>query len=256
MRLPRVALGLSSRGSNPPSGPLLTVMLYTPRTIAFLCELQHPPLVPDPGPIQKLHNRMFESGDPTYRSFNVTHEGAMLSNPTTRPDAVSSAAFLANRIVFREEISSLTVESFARRVREVTEIACELRGTQIFTAQQVTVRTLINPRHFRDSRGFLKEGMFGFGGEVADFGREPQLYGMRLVFPATKDEPQYFSLRIESFHNDPRSLFLENQGTFPPIQVGRGLDPIEGNVQATYAFVVERVLRFISNFDEQNAEEA
>lgn len=224
-------------------------MHYAPRTIAFLCDLQHPLITPDPGPIQKIHNQMFEGGSPIYSSFHVTHEGAVLSNPTQRPDANSSVTFQASRMLFREELTGMTVETFGQRVRQVAELVAPPRGLQVFTAQQVTLRSLVNPQRFRDSREYLKDGMLGLGDELEAFGRQPQLYGVRLVFPATQETPQYYSLRVESFHQDPRSLFLENQGTFTPVVIARGLEQLEQNVTATYEFLVERALRFVGSFD-------
>lgn len=229
---------------------------YTPRTIAFLCELFHPPLELDPAPIQKVHDRMFRSGEPAYSSFAVTPAGAVLSNPATRPGAASQVSFLADRIQFREELSSLTYDEFAARVRSITEEITELYRIQVFTAQQVTIRTLVNPRSYRDSRAYLKQGMFGFGSEVETFQREPQMYGIRLVFPPQaegevegEERPSAYSLRIESFNNDLRSLYIENQGSFSPLMVARGLDAVEANIIATYRFVTDQALRFIRCFD-------
>jgi len=224
-------------------------MAYAPRTIAFLCELLHPPLVPDPAPIQRVHNRMFQTGAPLYRSFTVAGTGAVLSNPTAQPAAVSSVGFLSDRFQFREELSGLTPDDFSSRVREVTKMAVEERPVQLFTAQVVTIRTLINPRRFQDSRLYLKEGVFGFGEELGGLGREPQLYGMRLVFPPTPEEPWAFTLRVESFANDPRSLFLENQASFGPIVGPTGLETLERNIAATYDFLVQRALPFLGHFD-------
>ena len=224
-------------------------MGYTPRTIAFLCELLHPPAVADPAPIQRIHNRLFTSGTPYYTSFNVTGEGALLSNPMTQPGAVSSAAFLGDRFQFREELSGLTTDEFVQRVEELTSMAVAEKNIQIFTAQVVTIRTLVNPRHYGDSRSFLKDGMFRFGEELELLGRAPQLYGMRLVFPPTPDSPNAFTLRVESFANDPRSLFLENQASFGPTPAGRGFEPLGENIRATYDFIVERVLAFVRQFD-------
>lgn len=224
-------------------------MQYTPRTIAFLCEVLHPPQVVDPAPIQRYHNQLFESGEPEYRSFNVTPTGSVLSNPVTRPGAVSSVEFLGDRYRFREELSSLTVEEFGTRVRSVSEAVAGLQGLQIFTAQVVTIRTLINPRNFRDSRSYLKQGMFGFGDETTDFEREPQLFGLRLVFPPSQEEPNAFTLRVESFANDPRSIFLENQGSFGPTMLARGTEGLSGCIEETYKFLTERALRFLENFD-------
>ena len=224
-------------------------MDYQQRTIAYLCELYHPALPPDPRPIQKLHNEMYLAGDPPWASFSVTPNGPVLSNPVSQPGASSSVAFLADRIQFREELGSLTCEQFARRVREVGELAAESRGIPLFNGQQTTLRSLVNPRSYRDSRDFLRQGMFRFAEEPEALGRDPNLYGLRLVFPPEGDATEAFALRIESFHRDPRSLFLENQGTFGPVLVERGTDPLEANVLATYEFVQERVIPFIARFD-------
>lgn len=224
-------------------------MKYPPRTIALLCELYHPPLEPSPTLVQRVHNELFQTPDPAYKSFTVGPTGAVLSNPVTRPGEVSTAAFLPDRFQFREELTSLTVEEFSERVRAIAARVAELSSVQVFTAQQVTLRTLVNPRHFRDSRAFLKEGMFGFGEEIEAFERQPELYGLRLVFPPTPDRPNAHALRIESFNSDTRSLFLEDQASFAPILVARGLEVIAENIQATYAFLVERSLDFVARFD-------
>lgn len=224
-------------------------MIYTPRTIALVCELYHPPQQPDPAPIQRFHNAMFESGDPFYSSFSVTPAGAVLSNPVSQPGANSYAAFLPDRFQFREELSGLTHDGFAARVKRVSQDVSKLCGIQSFIAEQVTVRTLVNPRNFKDSRDYLKQGMFGFDDEVQSFEREPQLYGLRLVFPPAEGQTCAYSLRIESYNNDPRSLFIENQGSFGPILVEQGLDSVEQNIVDTYEFVVKNSLRFVSCFD-------
>lgn len=224
-------------------------MHYQPRTIAFHCDLFHPPLKVDPRPIQRLHNEMFESGQPLYSSFAVTPQGPVLSNPVARPGAVSQVSFLPDRFQFREELGSLTIEGFAERVRFVAEKVATLRGLQLFTGQQVTIRSLINPHNFKDSRAFLKEAMFGFGEESQVLGREPQLYGLRLAFPPSGEETEAYVVRIESFNGDPRSLFLENQGTFGPLMLGRGFDLVHERVEQPYKFLLERVLPFVARFE-------
>ena len=234
-------------------------MLYNPRTVALVAELFHPQMNSDPAPIQRVHNEMFRSGDPAYSSFSVTVGGSVLSNPTTQQNANSYAAFLPDRFQFREELSSLTYDTFATRVRQVTEQVSKLRNIQVFTAQHVTIRTLVNPRHFKDSRAFLKQGMFGFGNEIESFGRQPQLFGIRLVFPPEEGRSSAYALRIESYSNDPRSLYIENQASYGPILVEQGLASVESNIIEAYDFVVKDSLRFVGCFDaplEQQEEEA
>lgn len=224
-------------------------MNYTPRTIALLSEILHDPLPSDPSTVQKVHNNMFESGSPDYSSFAVIQNGAVLSNPGTRPGEVSQVSFLPDRFQFREELGHLTYDGFGARVRRIAESVVGLRNIPRFVAQSVIVRTLVNPRSFKDSRNYLKNGMFGFGEKLDVFEQAPQLLGLRMVFPPTQDNPTAFSLRIESFNNDVRSLYIESQATFGPVDVSNGLDVLEGNVHATYRFVVERGLPFVNQFD-------
>jgi hypothetical protein len=224
-------------------------MNYTTRTIALLSELLHPPLPSDPASVQKVHNKMFEEGHPDYTSFAVIPNGAVLSNPGTRPGEVSQVSFLPDRFQFREELGHLTHEEFGTRIQRIATNLCALRQIRGFAAQSVVVRTLVNPKAFKDSRNFLRNGMFGFGDKMDVFGVAPQLYGLRMVFPPTEESPTAFSLRIESFNNDVRSLYIESQGTFGPIDVSNGLDALAENVNETFRFIVERGLPFVSQFD-------
>lgn len=224
-------------------------MHYAPRTIALLTELLHAPLAPDPAPIQRIHNELFQGGDPAYRNFHALPHGAVLSNPMTRPGAVSSAEFLPDRMRFREELTAGTHEDFAGRAADLAMRAAQARGIAQITAQAVIVRTLVNPRNFSDSRAFLREAMLGMDAETAVFGREPGLFGLRMVFPPTPSEPNAFTLRVESFANDPRSIFLENQGAFGPMPAADVAAGARANVERTYAFLVTQALEFLSQFD-------
>jgi hypothetical protein len=230
------------------------LLLYTPRTIALVCELVHPAMTPDPVPIQRVHNQLYQTGDPPYQSFAVTQAGAVLSNPVQSPGASSLAAFYPDRFQFREELSSLTYDDFATRVRTVSTQVSAARGVQIFTSQHVTMRTLVNPRSYHDSRQYLKHGMFGFDDETDVFGREPALLGIRLVFPPAEGRTGTHALRIESFSNDSRSLFLEIVSSYGPVVVEGGLAEVEANIHATYRFVTEQAMRFIGGFDTAGVE--
>lgn len=228
-------------------------MHFAPRTIAFLCELLHPPQVPDPASIQRVHNRLFAEGPPLYGSFAVTGDGAVLSNAIPQPGAVSSAAFLQDRFQFREEMTGTTIEEFQERMERLLPMVLEERPIPLFTAQVVTIRTLVNPGGYRDSRQFLRDEVFGFGEQLERFGRESSLFGTRFVFAPTAEHPHAFTLRIESFANDPRSLFLENVGSFGPTIPAQGLDSVGAGIRATYDFVLERALPFLDAFGDDGA---
>jgi hypothetical protein len=224
-------------------------MHYAPRTISFHSEVLHPPSPVDPAPLQRLHGKLFHGGGPLYRNFTVGYEGVVLANPCAQPGAVSLVAFLADRIQVREELTGATTEDFAQRVQSLCAEAVAARGVHTFLAHQVTLRTLVNLRHYGDSRDFLEHGMFRFGEQISAFGRAPQLLGLRLVFPATSPESGAFALRLESFHSDPRSLFIENQGAFPALSAEQGGEALRANIESTYRFATHQALQFVANFD-------
>ena len=233
-------------------------MEYSPRTIALLTELLHPPVAPDPRPVQKLHNAMFESGQPDYSSFAVTAQGPILANAGSHPGSVSQAAFNPDRIQFREELSALTIEAFADRVQRIASQAATARGVGIYMGQQVTVRSLVNPRNHRDALSFLRQGLLRFDDELDSFPSTPNLYGLRLSFPGNQAGQQgqdfagaaAYGLRIESYTSDPRSLFLEAQATFGPATAGGDLAILGQRIARVYEFLGVQALAFIERFDQ------
>lgn len=246
-------------------------MDYQPRTIALVAELLHPPIGNDPRPVQRLHNELFATGQPAYAGFQVTPLGPVLSNPTALPGAVSQVSFLPDRVQFREERSSLTHETFAERVRDVAGRSAALRQVPLFVAQTVMIRSLVNPRFASDTRAFLRDRMLGIGEAAAALGHPAELVGLRLALgPAAAPDPGAppelagsFSLRIESWQQDARSLFIELAGTFGPVGLTpaplggdvtptRDWAPLEDNVLATYRYLEERVLPFIGRFDRRS----
>jgi hypothetical protein len=251
-------------------------MDYQPRTVALVVELLHPPVGNDPRPVQKLHNEMFSGGHPAYAGFQVTQVGPVLSNPMALPGAVSQVAFLPDRVQFREERSSLTHEAFAERVRAVAGRSAELRQVPLFVAQTVVIHSLVNPRSSADTRLFLRDRMLGIGDALGLLGHPTDLIGLRVGLrpaapPATNggtaaEDSASFALRIESWQQDPRSLFIELAGNFGPIAYLLGGAPqefppaptgaaaLEENILATYRYLERNVLPFIARFDRRGEE--
>lgn len=227
------------------------------RTIALHCELVHPAQTPDPGPVQRVHNRMFEAGEPLYGSFTVTHEGAVLSNQAARPGVLSQVAFLADRIRFIEERTGLGIEEFAERVRRVGELTSEQRPLPLLTGQGVTLRALVTPRTL--AREFLGSKVLGDPSPLGRLQRPLQGLGLRLTFGPQPGSPNAYAVRVESVASDPQSLWLEVVGTFPPIAAGAAAEPaqawetVQRNLQATYAFANGEVLDCLEAFENGDA---
>lgn len=227
---------------------------YAPRTIGYACELLHAPRTPDPAAVQRVHNRLFEDAQPCYSSFAVTPLGPILTNPSTRPGVVSQVAFLADRFQFREEMGGLTCEDFAARVRRIAEEVGEERDIEPLGAQ-VTIRSLVNPQHFRDARELLAGALQGGETSLSAFGAPAGLIGVRFAFPPGEGGAAAHSVRIESYAQDARSLFVETQGSYGRERLDEGAAAVETAVLDTYRFLLERALRFVAVHDRPRGEE-
>jgi len=227
-------------------------MSHALRSIAFGAELIHPPVKHDPRRLQSLHAEMFGNADCAYRDFKLVNGGAMLSNAFSGMPGtpVSSLTLLPDRIQVREEQTGAGSDDFRRRIDAIARSALSNLPMNVLLVQQYVVRSVVNPDSTDDARAFMVRGVFGFDeDELAPLVDTPTLAGLRLAFPPRGGDAGIFNVRLESFSQDNRSLFLEAVGTFSrPIQRD-DVDPVGERFGATYAFLEERLLAFVQHFD-------
>jgi hypothetical protein len=225
-------------------------MSYEPRTIAFGAEILHQPIAIQPDTVQSIHNSLYGKDGVSYQNFQVSKDGIHLSNPGQSPGTISTATYLPDRIVVREEFRPCTVEEFATRVVNVGRESYEQLAVGTSLAQQFWVRTLVNPRHSRDSRAFVSDGFLSGGTEaLTPFGRELHSVGLRYTFLAGENQPGMFNLRIEPWTQDHRSLWIEVVGQFPQPVTSENLPAISNHLYSTYEFMTGPTLDYVAQFD-------
>jgi hypothetical protein len=227
-------------------------MSYDPRSIAFLAELLFQPVTLQADRVQQIHNNLFSQRGISYQNFQIAQDGIHLSNMATTPGSVSVVTFLPDRLVLREELRSTTVEDFATRVVNVASLSFQTLGIQSTLAQQFVVRSLVTPRHFGSSTELLAHGMVVNGGEtLAAFGRPLQAMGMRMTFPQTQGHGEMFNLRLETWTQDPRSLWIENTGSFASATAADNLPVLSNYLYSTYRFLSQKACAFLEQFDQK-----
>lgn len=226
-------------------------MLYDTRTLAFICELYHPPMQQmDAARIQSIHGELFTNPRLGYRNFNITPTGIVLSNPLPAPGANQSFCLMADRMRISEEFTGIPIEDFIQKLETFARKFVERMEVPVFTAVQVSIRSLVNSRQFRDAREFMERGIMRFSSDdLAVFGRPTPTIGLRLMFSPGEGHRGFHALRIESWNNDPRSVYLENVATFPGAVVPADLSPISTCVHETYQFLTVQGVEFIERFD-------
>ncbi|MBL9077325.1 MAG: hypothetical protein JNL08_07475 [Planctomycetes bacterium] len=225
-------------------------MTYDPRTIAFTAEILHPPQAPRADLVQSVHNTLYRQPAIGYQNFQVAQDGIHLSNLPQAPGQVSAASFAWDRLVLREELRGATVEDFATRVVNVVSTSFPTLGLPLSLAQQFVVRSLIQPRQFRDGREFLSRRLIAPGAESwPRLDRPVQALGVRLVLPPKPGGRGTFHVRVESWPQDPRSLWLECTGSFTgPIAAGDAPQLAE-LLYETYRYLSGPVAEFLSALD-------
>ena len=228
-------------------------MTYDPRTIAFAAELLYPPQQLRPDLVQTIHNSLYRQPAIGYQNFQVAPDVIHLSNLPTTPGQVSTASFLFDRLLLREEMRGTTVEDFATRAVNVATTAFRTLGIQASVVQQFVVRSLIAPRHFQDGRQFLAQRLMpsvasGDGGSSA-FGRPMASLGVRYVFPPHEQHKQTFQVRIETWPQDQRSIWIENTGSYTAPLAVADMPRVADQLAATYQHVTGPVCSFLAKLD-------
>ncbi len=223
---------------------------YDPRTIGLASEILFPPMDLDVQRVQAIHNLLYQDPGSRYQNFQVSQEGVQLSNPPEQPGQNSSVTFQPDRIAIQEELGPYLLEDYAQRVQRIAEVCMAELPLPMLVAQQHTIRMLVTPKNYKDSRDFLAGRVCGLSNEeLHAFERPIGLFGIKLVFPAADAGDDFHALRIESFGEDPQSVFLENVATFPrPIQPNE-LGSIEQTLESAQRFLMEKALAFLATRD-------
>jgi hypothetical protein len=223
---------------------------YDPRTIGLVSEIIHPPIELQAAKVQAIHNELYNQGTFAYQNFAVTHEGIQLSNPQEAPNVVSMVTFLPDRIQIRDELGSVHIDDFGKKLDALLAISVERLGLPILVAQRHVVRSLITTRNYADSRDFLGSVVCKISHDsLSVFERPAGLFGLRMVFPQRNQEEPQHELRMESFNQDQRCVFIEDVATFAQGVLPADLSPVAQNMRQTYGFVREKALAFLAAHD-------
>jgi hypothetical protein len=225
-------------------------MSYDPRTIAFLAEIIYAPMQLRAEQAQGIHNALYRRPETRYLNFAIAQDGIHMSNVPETPGAISMLTLLPDRIVMREELRGTTLEDFAPRLVSVASVCFQSLSIPVSLAQQFVVRSLVSPRHTPDSREFFaRKVIAGEPDTWGALGRPLASIGLRLTFPQTDKNKEMFNLRVETWPQDPRSLWIETIGSFTnPVQA-ENLPELGNYLHATYRFLTGPVSEFLARFD-------
>lgn len=189
-----------------------------------------------------------------YENFLRLPGGARIERKDAEGEGFSQLSFAQDRIQVIEDHTGTSVDEFAKKLHAVLSVALPRLGIPIILIQQNTVRVTANPNNYRTAGEYFARSVFRMGSEDLEMLSRPvNVFGFRLVLPATAQCPENYHLRIESYVRDPRTLYVENVGQFKtPIQP-TNLELVGKNLRTTSDFLIEKVLPFLSAFDRKES---
>lgn len=226
---------------------------YSMRSIAFITELIHPPMNYQAPDLQKIHSIAFADPECQYQNFQMLPMGAQLSNPPGATKSISSCAFLNDRIQVREEMTGISYEDYTKRLEKLVGLAINHLQVPMFVVSQFIIRTLVNTQQFKDSREFVAKGLLNMEPENFEaLDRNGDILGLRLALSKPDKQQGLYNLRIESYSQDARSLFIENVGTYQVMIKAENLQDLTSNFYNTYTYIESNVVPFLLQFDDNS----
>ncbi|HNS00735.1 MAG TPA: hypothetical protein PKX48_15675 [Planctomycetota bacterium] len=223
-------------------------MLSEPRTNALLIELLHLPMQHSPSRLRSLYQDLCTQCD--FENFIRRPNGAVIERPASEEAGLARLTFSSDRIHFIEEGGLVTLNSFCQRLEAILARSMDVLGIPFFLMELCTVRMVTTPGHFDSASDFIGARLLSFGAaELAQLGRPTKVFGLVLSVPPGQDLRDSYSLRIEVFARDPKSLYLENVGTFRTPINRADIAAASSAMRATDTFVTERLCPFLSRFD-------
>jgi hypothetical protein len=225
-------------------------MLSEPRTISLITELVHVPVAHSPAKLREVYGAVCARCG--YENFLRIQGGARIERRNPEEEGFSQLNVLGDRIQLTEDHTGTSVDAFAKKVIAVLEVALPALKIPFLLVQQNSVRIVATPNNFRSASEFLALSLFKVDAEkLKPLGRPANVFGMRLLFPPTKEQPENYNVRVESYVRDAKALYIENVGTFKaPIQTS-SLSIVETNLAKTSEFLTTNVMEFLSAYDQR-----
>jgi len=157
---------------------------------------------------------------------------------------------MKDRLFISYENCTSSLAYYYGLIRDLIEIFIKITGVPLFLMNSVTLRKLINIKGVNDSRDFLIKKVFKLNEEnFKIFNRPIHMMGGHIFFPPIAENTTSHELRIESFMEDYKTLFVEAKSNFPqPIEPKSGADTISKNLNITDEFINNNAISFLTQF--------
>ena len=157
-----------------------------------------------------------------------------------------------DRLAITYDFCSQSMNYYQAMADDFIKVFTEITGNSMFLMHSVVIRKLVNIKGVEDGRGFLISKVLAMKDEsFKTFGRPLHAMGTRMFFPPMKDDMAAFDVKIESWMEDYRTLFVECAGVYStPVDLKANSAGIGNDITRTDEFIGKNIMGFLAQFNE------
>ncbi len=212
--------------------------------LAQISTLRFPPAPLNAAMHRDVFNRL--SAMETF-NYTVTGDGIELVTPPREGGAVTRVAIGRDAVAVGFDPTTGSASFVAEQLTAILKELAAVLPVPVFIHQVHVVRKTIPLAGGADAREFLSANVLPAAGEaMRGWKRPPAALGARFVFaPQNANEMSSHDIRVESFLQDPRKIFVENAATFLiPLPAGQW-DQLKANLAEANRFLDEHALSLL-----------
>lgn len=197
---------------------------------------------------REIFGRISESHSiATYQSLS---DGSVLMSSKDEKTNLARYRISRDRLGISYEFCAQSLNYYQAMADDFLKVFISVTGNALFLMHSVIIRKLVNIKGVEDGRAFLIGKVASMKDEnFRPFGRPLHAFGTRLFFPPLQEDPAAFEVKIESWMEDYRTLFLECAGVYSvPVDLKINSAGISADVVRTDGFMDKNAIGFLSQF--------
>ena len=196
--------------------------------------------------LKKLTPRMDQAGL-DYSKSTFAANDAIFEN--VRPDSPERTLYRVTHkflAISHQFVSDVQFETFCKMAETYISTVTETLQVAAWVSRECIVQKLAPCPGGEDSRAYLSQAVLRLDSvNLGAFEKQPVGVGIRLVFPAEKETPVEYEVKVESFIRDPSRLFLQTHARFLRPLPTNDAKPAVGCLRQTKEFLEDRVFPFL-----------
>jgi len=212
--------------------------------LAQVSTLRFPPAPLNAGHYRAVFNRL--SAMETF-NFTMIGESVELVTPPGESGETMKIALGRDFVTVSFDPTSRSADYAAEQLTAILKETAAVLPIPVFIHQTHVLRKTLPLAGNDDARTFLTEQVLCVPpGRLAGWSRPVAAVGVRFVFaPQQMNELSNHDLKVESFMQDPRKIFVENAATFlVPLPAGQW-DQLKANLAEANRFLDEHALSLL-----------